>query len=259
MDNLQIVILGAGNVAFHLSKALIEANHQIIQIYSRTNNSAEILAKQHSTAFTSNLQMLSNNADLYIITVSDDAISKILEQYDFINKNVVHTAGCVPISVFEPELKNYGVIYPLQTFSKSRDVNFREIPICIEANNNQFESLLLELAGEISDSVWKIDSPQRLQLHLSAVFANNFVNHLYFIAKDIISESGIDFKILYPLINETAKKAMQLGPKLAQTGPALRNDSESLKKHLELLSSMPEYRAVYNALTKDIYMKHNKI
>jgi len=259
MDKIKIVMIGAGNVAFHLSKALVAANHKILQVYSRTMSSAETLAKQLGVDATCNLQMLDKEADLYIIAVSDKAIAQIVEQLDFSNKSVVHTAGSVAISVFNSEIQNYGVFYPLQSFSKARNVNFNEVPICIEANNLQFDWFLMDLAKQLSESVWSIDSMQRKQLHLSAVFANNFVNHLYFIAKEIISKTNIDFKILHPLIIETAHKLLELDPKSAQTGPALRNDTESLKKHLELLSSTPEYQDIYKIITDDIYLKHNSL
>ncbi len=259
MNKLKIVMIGAGNLAFHLSKALTEENHEILQVYSRTISSAQILAAQIGAKATSNIQLLDKSADLYIIAVSDMVIAQIIEQLDFSNKKVAHTAGSVSIQVFNPEFKNFGVFYPLQTFSKSRNVNFKEVPVCIEANNEQFELFLFDLAKQISDSVWRINSDQRKKLHLSAVFANNFVNHLYFVAKDIISSTNIDFKILHPLILETAHKLLELDPKSAQTGPALRNDSESLKKHLELLSSTPEYQAIYKMITDDIYLKHKRL
>lgn len=259
MDKLKIVMIGAGNLAYHLSKALSEANHQILQVFSRTISSAEILAKQICADAICDLKMLDHGADLYIIAASDMAIAQIVEQFDFNNKRVVHTAGSVPISVFNSEIQNSGVFYPLQSFSKARNVNFKEVPICIESNNQQFELFLMDLAKQLSESTWCINSIQRKQLHLSAVFANNFVNHLYFIANEIISKANIDFKILHPLIIETAHKLLELGPKSSQTGPALRNDTESLKKHLELLSSTPEYQDIYKIITDDIYLKHNSL
>ncbi|NJO93102.1 MAG: DUF2520 domain-containing protein, partial [Chloroflexia bacterium] len=144
--------------------------------------------------------------------------------------------------------------YPLQTFSKSREVNFKEIPLCIEADNKAFNLTLTKLANQISDSVWQIDSIQRKQLHLSAVFACNFVNHMYVLAKGLLGQEEIDFEILHPLIKETAIKATCMEPKLAQTGPALRNDTESLEKHLELLSSYPEIQKIYRIISKSIWL-----
>ena len=257
MHQLKIVILGAGNLAFHLAKALTEADHEIIQVLSRTINSGHNLAKWFDAEAITSFNKIRDDADLYIIAVSDKAISQIIEGFDFTNKNVVHTAGSVPLSIFNEEHQNYGVFYPLQTFTKIRKINFKEVPVCIEASNPNFELFLTQLAEQIAGSVWKINSLQRLQLHLAAVFANNFVNHLYSISNDIISKVNIDFKILQPLILETAKKVLELNPEKAQTGPAIRNDKESLEKHLELLSSTPEYQNIYKLITKDICLKHN--
>jgi predicted short-subunit dehydrogenase-like oxidoreductase (DUF2520 family) len=250
---MEIVIIGAGNVATHLSKALVKAGNNIKQIYSRTEVSAKTLAKELNIDYTTNIESIDNEADLYIFSVSDNAIPELALKLDIKDKNVVHTAGSVPLSVLKGA-KNYGVFYPLQTFSKSREVNFKEIPLCIEANNNEFNQTLTELAGQISKSVWQIDSVQRKRLHLSAVFACNFVNHMYALAKDLLSHEEIDFEILYPLIKETAIKATTMGPKLAQTGPALRNDTESLEKHIELLSSYPEIQKIYRTISESIQL-----
>jgi len=243
--------MGAGNVASHLSKALVSAGNKIKQVYSRTEESARKLAEEVNSSFTTDIQSIDYEADLYIFSVSDNAIPELSKKINIKDKNVVHTAGSVPLSVLEGA-RNHGVFYPLQTFSKSRDVNFKEIPICIEANNKEFNEKLAKLANKISNSVWQINSNQRKQLHLSAVFACNFVNHLYALAKELINDKEIDFEILHPLIKETALKALSMDPKLAQTGPAVRNDTESLKKHIELLSSYPEIQGLYKHLSNSI-------
>ena len=248
---MEIVIIGAGNVATHLSKALANAGNNIVQIYSRTESAAKTLANKLNTNYIASLQLIDNEADLYIFSISDNAISKLAERINIRDKNVIHTAGSVPLSVFE-SAGNHGVFYPLQTFSKSREINFKEVPLCIEANNRNFNKVLTGLAGQISDSVWQIDSIQRKQLHLSAVFACNFVNHMYALSKDLLGDKNIDFEILHPLIKETAEKAAAMDPKLAQTGPALRNDTESLKKHIELLSSYPEIQQLYTTISNSI-------
>ncbi len=250
---MEIVIIGAGNVATHLSKALLKAGNSIKLIYSKTEVSAKTLAKELNVNYTTNVELIDNEADLYIFAVSDNAIADLALNLDIKSKNVVHTAGSVPLSVFNGA-KNYGVFYPLQTFSKSREVNFKEVPLCIEANNSEFNQTLTELASKISESVWQIDSVKRKQLHLSAVFACNFVNHMYALAKELIGQEEIDFEILHPLIKETAIKATTMEPKLAQTGPALRNDTESLEKHLELLSSYPEIQKIYRTISESIWL-----
>jgi predicted short-subunit dehydrogenase-like oxidoreductase (DUF2520 family) len=259
MEKLKIVLLGAGNLATHLSKSLFDANHEIIQIYSRKLNSAEALANKYGCHAISEMNNLNNDADLYIIAVSDHAISEFAKNDFFINRKVLHTSGSVELSVFNPEIKHYGVLYPVQTFSKSRSVEFCKIPICIEASNKEFELFLEKLASQLSVLVYQIDSFQRKRLHLAAVFANNFVNHLYYISKDIISKENLDFNLLLPLIKETASKVFEMDPLLAQTGPALRNDIDSLEKHLELLSSMPEYLDIYKIITNDICLKHKEL
>jgi predicted short-subunit dehydrogenase-like oxidoreductase (DUF2520 family) len=248
---MEIVIIGAGNVATHLSKALVKTGNNVKQIYSRTEESARKLAAELGTSHITNLKFLDNEADLYVFSVSDNALPELAKEINIADKNAVHTAGSVPLSVFEGA-KNYGVFYPLQTFSKSREIDFKEVPLCIEANNKSFNEVLTKLAGQISENVWQIDSIQRKQLHLSAVFACNFVNHMYALSKKLVNDKNIDFEILHPLIKETALKALAMDPKSAQTGPALRNDTESLKKHIELLSSYPEIQELYVMISDSI-------
>ena len=248
---MEIVIIGSGNVATHLSKALLSAGNKIKQVYSRTEIAAKKLGQELDADYTSYIQSIDNEADLYVFSVSDNVIPELAKRVNITNKNVVHTAGSVPLSVFK-NARNHGVFYPLQTFSKSREVSFKEIPLCIEANTTEFNDTLIALAHKISNSVWQIDSIQRKQLHLSAVFACNFVNHLYALSKELINDRDIDFKILHPLIKETAIKATMMDPKLSQTGPAVRNDTESLKKHIELLSSYPEIQGLYRHLSESI-------
>lgn len=252
---MNITIIGAGNVATHLALALKEAGHAINQVYSRTLKSASILAEKINALPINKVELLNNDADLYIFSISDNALPELVKQIDLKNMNVVHTAGSIPIDVFKGA-ENYGVFYPLQTFSKKRKLDFREIPLCIEANNEKFNEKLTLLAKDLSDSVWQINSEQRKQLHLSAVFACNFVNHLYSISKELIKDKQVGFDILKPLIKETALKVMELEPKHAQTGPAVRNDTESLQKHIDLLSSYPEIQEIYKLLSKDIYLKN---
>ncbi len=253
---LEIVMIGSGRLATHLSKALLGCGHRIIQVFSRDANNAIVLADHLICGAISNLDFLETNADLYIISVSDQAIEQILERFDFSRKRVVHTAGSVPLSVFNENINDCGVIYPLQTFSKNRELNFEQVPLCIEARNENFNLFLNKLAYQISGNVWQINSETRKMLHLSGIFACNFVNHLYQMAKEIIEEKGIPFEILHQLIQETAQKAIHLGPENAQTGPALRNDIEIQKKHLDLLSSRSEFRHIYEWFSNSIALKY---
>ena len=255
MKKLKIVLIGSGNVATHLSMALKNAQHQIIQVFSRSLENAEKLAKKLNAQALNQLSELVEDADLYIISVSDNAILKIVSQIDFTNKKVVHTAGSVPLNIFKENIKNAGVFYPFQTFSKEREINFSQVPLCIEANNPDFEQFLTNLAKQLSENVQLINSEKRKYLHLSGVFACNFVNHLYHIAGNILEQQNINPKILFPLIKETAAKVEKLTPLQAQTGPAVRNDTESLKKHLDLLTSTPEYQEIYKWFSEQIFIK----
>jgi predicted short-subunit dehydrogenase-like oxidoreductase (DUF2520 family) len=253
MNKLKIVLIGSGNVATHFAFALQKKGHEIVQIFSKNKANANVLSIKTNAQATNQLSNLQDNADLYIISVSDKAIAGILSSVDFSTKKVVHTAGSIPLSIFPENIKNAGVFYPFQTFSKDREIDFSQVPLCIEANNPDFEEFLIHLAKQLSTNVQLIDSEKRKYLHLSGVFACNFVNHLYVIAGNILNQQNIDSKIILPLIKETAAKVEKLTPLQAQTGPAVRNDTESLKKHIDLLTSTPEYQEIYKWFSEQIY------
>ena len=248
-----IVILGAGNVATHLSLALKNAGFKIKCIYSKTIQSAKELALKVDAHYTNDIDRIPVEADLYIIAVKDDVISAIVENLNMEYGVVVHTAGSVSINVFEGRFKNFGVFYPLQTFSKKRHVDFSTIPVCIEASNKDLEKILISLAKQLTKTVELIDSEQRKVLHLAAVFACNFSNHMYAAASDILNSSGISFDLLKPLISETVQKAIDNDPLKAQTGPAVRNDQKVLTKHLEMLKDKPELQKIYRFVSQSIY------
>ena len=256
---IEIVIFGSGNIATHLSSALVKSGHNIKQVYSRNIENAKELANKYNAMAIDDLSFIKNDAGLYIIAINDKEIGNLISKIDFEKKKVVHTAGSVPLSIFPKSIKEFGVFYPFQTFSKKRELKFSDIPICLEANVPEFERFLLGIARQLSDNVIKMNSEMRKQVHLSGVFACNFVNYLYNIAGDILSKNNIDENILKPLIRETADKIIDLPPLLAQTGPAVRNDTESIKKHLDLLSSSPEYERIYRLLSKGIYDAYNHI
>jgi predicted short-subunit dehydrogenase-like oxidoreductase (DUF2520 family) len=253
---LKIVMIGSGNLASHLSKAFYDKGHQICQVFSRNIAHAKILADQFDSEAISNLDHLIKFADLFVIAVSDNAIQNIINEVDFSNKSVIHTSGSIPISIFKNINGNYGVFYPFQTFTKGRDLDFRNIPICIEAINEPYKLFLNSLAGQLSTKIVNIDSEKRMMLHLSGIFANNFVNHLYALAEKLLKQAEIPFHILNELITETANKAIQTNPTHAQTGPAKRNDMEILKKHLDLLSSKPNFKQIYKLISNDIRLKY---
>jgi predicted short-subunit dehydrogenase-like oxidoreductase (DUF2520 family) len=255
---LSIVFIGAGNVATHLSRAFLIAGHNILQVYSRTKESANKLADQLNTLWVNDTRKILVDADVYVIALSDDCISGFIGTIDFGNSLVVHTAGSIGIGVFKGKVKNYGVFYPLQTFSKHRQINFKDIPICIEANNSGNEIILKNLAANISDHVIKINSDQRQYLHLAAVIVSNFTNHMYSLSSIIMELKNLPFRLLKPLIRETAMKISDYHPIEVQSGPAVRNDQNVIKKHLDLLSFSPEISQLYDVVSRDILRLHQK-
>lgn len=249
---IRVVILGSGNIAQHLTLAFSKSKIvDVIEVFARKKESVSFIEKDKISNNIINLK----EADLYIVAVSDNAIAEVSSQIPFQKKLVVHTSGSLSINDLDDKNRK-GVFYPLQTFSKNKEVNFLEIPICLEAENNEDYLLLKTIARSISKQVFNINSNQRKALHVSAVFVNNFVNHLYNIGNDICNENGIPFKILQPLITETANKITKLSPMQAQTGPAKRNDSQTINTHLQFLTDENQ-KEIYKILTKSI-IDHGK-
>lgn len=250
---INLVILGAGNVATHFAKAFSNAeNLKLRQVYN--HKSEPLNAFQHLTKTTTDITKLAK-ADVYIIALKDDVITEVAHKLIDTGALVVHTSGSVPLTALS-NFKNYGVFYPVQTFSKKKEVNFREIPICLEANSAENYEILKELASRISTKIFEIDSEQRKALHLAAVYVNNFTNHLYSLGAEICTKNEIPFDILMPLIRETVDKLENLSPREAQTGPALRNDKQTISRHLSMLD--PEQKELYNLLTKSIQEFYGK-
>jgi predicted short-subunit dehydrogenase-like oxidoreductase (DUF2520 family) len=248
-----VVIIGAGKLATQLGKILHKKGFPILQVYSHTIVSAKLLGEKINVPYTNELSQIISEAEVYIYAVKDSAIEICIEKTPK-NKGLhIHTAGSVPMSVFAKKKENYGVLYPLQTFSKERNIDFKKIPIFIEANSKQNELFLNDFAHFISNQVKYADSEQRKNLHLAAVFACNFVNHLYAIAEKLLAEKGIPFDNLLPLINETATKIQDISPKDAQTGPAVRFDKNSIQKHLDALNNMPNEQTIYKLLSENIF------
>ena len=254
-----IVFIGAGNLATQLALALVEKGICISQIYSRKIESASELAGKVNANFTNDLSQLFTKADLYIIAVKDSAIHEVLENLQLdTSRLIVHTAGSIPMGILEGFTNNYGVFYPLQTFSKNRKVDFSDIPICIEANHPANIIKLEELGNKLSNSISQINSGERKTLHLAAVFTNNFVNHLYTIGAEILHEKKLDFDLLKPLIRETGEKIQTLHPFDAQTGPAKRNDLAIINTQLKMLQNKPELQKIYSFVTESIFQHQQK-
>jgi predicted short-subunit dehydrogenase-like oxidoreductase (DUF2520 family) len=249
---VNIVLLGSGNVATHLGLHLLKSGYKIVQVYSRTELNAKKLAERLNTIYTSDLNHLNQQADLYILSVKDDVTEEIASHKILRNKPMVHTAGSIKADIFKAYTSEFGVFYPFQTFTKSREVDFSRIPILIEANTADLENALLIMADRLSNEVIKGNSEQRAMLHISAVFACNFTNHMYAIADDLLKNSGLSFDLLKPLIGETAEKVMSLNPAEAQTGPAVRFDSDIIDQQITRLNHEPVYREIYKRMSKSI-------
>lgn len=248
-----IVLFGAGNVATHLFRAISHTrDFRVVQVY---NHKPENLVPFQSLVDTTSKMEEVIPADIYLIAVKDDAITSLAKKLKFRQALVVHTAGAVSIDVLE-NLDRKGIFYPLQTFSKNKEVDFKNIPICVEANNTKNLELLEELAGSISEKTFRVDSTQRRSLHVAAVFVSNFVNYLYSEGEAICNAHNIPFEILHPLMLETAKKATGMSPMAAQTGPAKRNDAQVIKSHLEMLTG--DQKEIYSLITQSIQNLHGK-
>lgn len=254
----KIVFIGAGNVASHLVPALHAKGYDICQIFSRTEQSARMLAETVGAAYTTDTARIDNTADIYIYSVSDSALPSLATRIDAPNALHLHTSGSTGMDVFAGQAQNFGVLYPLQTFSKSKPVNLGEVTFFIEANNDFARAKTHELAHALSDKVQPLDSDGRKRLHLAAVFVCNFTNHMYEIGSELLQEAGIDFNVLLPLIDETTGKIRTLSPYEAQTGPAVRNDRNIAKKHLDLLHGKRSLDEIYRLISNDIYTVHQK-
>jgi predicted short-subunit dehydrogenase-like oxidoreductase (DUF2520 family) len=256
---MKITLIGAGNLATHLGKALVATGHGIEQVFSQNLLRAHTLREAlEANAATNSLQEINQNADLYIVAVPDAAIGPVVEtlaECGLGNKLIVHTSGATDIGVFKASnslLLRYGVFYPLQTFTKTREISLSDVPIFVEANNGEDRQFLLGLANELSSQVFNLDSSDRAKLHLAAVFVNNFVNHLFSLGERIVEETGLPFEILRPLIQETVNKLADGAPEMMQTGPAIRRDTVTIERHLSLLAGHPALQQLYGQLTKSI-------
>lgn len=252
---IRITLIGSGNVAQHLIKAIAKSERiEIGQVFSRKKESLmHLIGSDKIVTDFSDLK----EADLYVIAITDDAISKVSEQLPFQNRLVVHTSGTSSIDILDPKNRR-GVFYPLQTFSKNKAIDFSIVPICLEAESKSDYAILETVARSISKAVFQISSEQRKALHVSAVFVNNFTNYLYQIGQEICEEHQVPFEILKPLIQETAEKINTLNPIDAQTGPAKRNDSNTIAAHLAYLTNENQ-KNIYKILTQSIQNNDKKL
>ncbi len=248
---MDIVIIGTGNTASVLGKKLKHAGHEIVQIFGRDAKASSDLAYELNTESTNYWAVVNRNADIYILAVSDIAIEEIVKELHLGDKIIVHTAASVSKKIFENKAKHFGVFYPLQSLKKDA-THLPEIPIIIDASDEETLQLLINLADTISNQVVEANDEERLKLHMAAVFCNNFVNHLYALTAEYCTKENLRFELLIPLIQETAQRLLEMPPSQAQTGPASRNDKETMQKHLELLDNYPQLKEIYILFTKSI-------
>lgn len=257
---MKICILGSGNVAHHLSKALYNAGHQIIQVYSRNAVTAKKVAKRVEAPYVSDIDGLDKRAQLYILCVNDDSIDAVVKEFPFRLSSaqcLAHTAGSVSIDSLASVAESYGSFYPLQTFSISRRISFRSIPICIDGSDMKTISTLQKVASSISTDVRSIDEFSRRVIHLSAVFSCNFSNHMIALAESILKDHDIAPDIIHPLIQETISKAIAKGANSSQTGPAIRADHDTMDAHLSLLQGHEELSKMYKIISQSINSFHS--
>ena len=231
----KIVLVGAGNVATHLGTALRGAGYRVLQVFSRTEESASALAGKLNCPYTTDINQVVPDAELYVVSVKDAVLAEVIPPLVRRNPKAlfVHTAGSMPMDVWKGEAVHYGVLYPMQTFSKSRAVDFSTVPFFIK--------------------VYEATSEQRRYLHIAAVFACNFTNHMYALAHRLLDSHGLPFEVMLPLIDETARKVHELPPLEAQTGPARRYDENVIGKHLEMLADEPRLAELYEKISQSIH------
>ena len=249
---MRITIIGSGNVATHLAAAFKNAGHVIVQVYSRNMQNAALLAYHVKAEAIDSLDAINTDTNLFVIAVKDDVIGPIAEQLTKYQKLMVHTSGATDLYNLLAFSDNVGVFYPLQTFSKVKEVDFLNVPVCVEGADEAIAKQLTALAQTISNNVYQIDSAKRKTLHLAAVFANNFPNYLYNIAQQLLAKQNLSFDLLRPLISETAQTVQTRLPNEVQTGPAIRNDENTMAFHLQLLQDQSELQQLYKALSQGI-------
>lgn len=247
-----ITIIGSGNVAWHLGVALKLKGVLVKQVISRNEKEGSELAKALQASYYSNFEEFDHSADAALIAVKDSAIEQVVEQMPDSKVLIAHTSGSIPVDVVSNRFKNSGVFYPLQTFSKKVKTGKLNYPVCIEGNHSNSLHKLKDIAELLTNEVTELDSEQRKKVHFSAVIANNFTNHLLTRAFDFLEENHIPRDLLSPILQETVRKAISEGPQGAQTGPAMRGDSEVMKKHVALLKHFPELCDIYNVMSASI-------
>lgn len=247
--------IGSGNLAWHLAPALDNAGYPVREVYSQNpKHAAALVARLYEAHVNISLDFSASASTLFILAVRDDALQEVAQKLILPDDAiVVHTSGSQPLSILDDSgSQHMGVFYPLQTFSKTKKIDFKSTPIFIESENTTVEKALIKMGKAISGRVKRINSEERKALHVAAVFASNFSNHMLTIAKEIARQNDLDFDVLKPLIAETLNKSLEIGPEKSQTGPAARGDFEILERHMEFLAENPEMAEIYKVISQHI-------
>lgn len=251
----KIAILGAGNLAWNLAPALEDAGHEITEVYARDLQKAKEITERIYTAVPKDdLDFSESRAELFILAIKDDALSEVADQVILPEGSIlVHTSGAIPMEVLSQSSASYvGVFYPLQSFTKGKKVEFEEVPFLLESEDEGSLQLLKKVAKSLSQLVYILRAKDRQAVHVAAVFASNFTNHMLRIAEDILHRQGLDAELLKPLIIESISKSLQLGARKAQTGPAIREDYETLESHHHFLAYNEQLAEIYRLISQDI-------
>lgn len=249
-----VVLIGSGNVATNLGRALLKSGKNILQVWSRSEERVNKLAAALNAQAITNLSLVSKDAELIIIAIKDDAIASTAALLPRVNALVIHTSGTRPLSDLSVH-NTTGVFYPLQTFTAESQPDFSRIPICTEGSSPEVLSQLAEICNGLGARSYQIDSAQRGALHIAAVFANNFTNHFWGISRELLEKANIPKEILHPLMEETLQKAINQNPFEVQTGPAVRFDEETINRHLKSLEKDPQLHEIYKLITQNIQLK----
>lgn len=250
--SIHITLVGAGNVAWHIGHRLIEVGCRIVKLINRESSGSKTLVSDLDCQLLSDFSVSNADSDFVIVAINDSFVGEVLQKLDTKNSIILHTSGSLGMEIFPKGTRRFGVLYPFQTLTSGIKVDFSEIPLCIEGNDNETSEKIEDLAKRLSPSVHHIDSQQRQILHLAGVIGNNFTNYFMTLATELLQKHDIDKNLLMPLLNETLAKLNKTSPYEAQTGPARRNNREIIEKHLALLNNEPGLKKLYSIISDSI-------
>ena len=260
-ESFNIALIGAGNLAWHLGPAFENCGHRISLVYNRSRKNANrLMERLYQAELKRNLNFSNDRVDLIIMAVTDSVIQEIVSEIVLPEEcQLIHTSGCQPLGILEKSAAaHFGVLYPLQTFSKGATVDYRVTPFFLESSSDSGMEQLIRLTKGLSKKIYRINSSQRRVIHLAAVISTNFSNHLFTIAKNLLEENNIDFNLLQPITSTMIQKIFTLGPEAGQTGPAVRGDMETMDLHMELLEKKEDLVEIYNMISKHIFVTGKK-